>query len=424
MKYAITMLLAGCTVAAVFISCGSARAAPYTLEIVAQAGDIIDGRLITGFSSEVIRVGISDDREVAFFAFAASAEGTGLSLMTQRRFIAGAGKVVDGWVPQFGSEPSLAINGLGDVAYKATIPNVARGVFLNQKLLLMDGDEIDGREISAVQDSPDINDAGTVVVLARPGPVKLSINGPSELMVEHGTMVDGFTVDSFSNPRINNAGDVIFYGALEELPRADFSVLSTDRVILKLGDVIEDVTITFIRSHGINESGEVFVKMDGTDINGERNDYIATENRIVYGPDHIVPGATDPVIAGHSVVVNSDGRFAFLGAVEAPGRSGGFKSGFRGFLVVSDAILISEGDIFEDKVVSAVYPNFDMNEHGDIAFRVVFEDGSQAVVLATPTIPEPSSLVLAAMGVVFLLTRRSIQSPVRECTTRNEEVMR
>ena len=71
-----------------------------------------------------------------------------------------------------------------------------------------------------------------------------------------------------------------------------------------------------------------------------------------------------------------------------------------------------------------MYPNFDMNEHGDIAFRVVFKDGSQAVVLATPFVPEPSSLVLAAMGVVFLLTRRSIQSPVRECTTRNEEVMR
>ena len=87
MKYAITMLLVCVGMfGAVAFSCGSAHAGPYTLEIVAQAGDVIDGRTITGFSPEVIRVGISDDREVAFFAFAASPEGTGLSLMTQRRF--------------------------------------------------------------------------------------------------------------------------------------------------------------------------------------------------------------------------------------------------------------------------------------------------------------------------------------------------
>ncbi|MCH8045010.1 MAG: PEP-CTERM sorting domain-containing protein [Planctomycetes bacterium] len=401
MKYAITMLLVCVGMfGAVAFSCGSAHAEPYTLEIVAQAGDIIDGRLITGFSSEVIRVGISDDREVAFFAYVAGPEGSGLSLMTQRRFIAGAGKVVDGWVPQFGSEPSLAINGLGDVAYKANIPPVDRGVFLNQNLLLMNGDEIDGQEISVLQDSPDINDTGTVVIKARPGPVKLSINGPSELMVEHGTMVDGFTVDAFIQPRINNAGEVVFSGALEELSLRR-AVFSTDRVIFKPGDVIEDVTITQIDSHGINESGEVFVHTFGTDINGEVNRYIATENRIVYGPDHIVAGVTDPLLVGSSVVLNSDGRFAFLGVVEAPDGQG-----FLSFLAVSDAVLISEGDIFDDKVVRDVYRNFDMNEHGDIAFRVVFEDFSQAVVLATLNIPEPSSLVLAAMGACALLVRR------------------
>ncbi|MCH8047973.1 MAG: hypothetical protein IID44_30120 [Planctomycetes bacterium] len=173
MKYAITMLLAGCAFAFTFH--GSARAGPYTLEIVAQAGDIIDDRAITEFSFEAIGIGISDDREVAFFARVRGPQGVGKGLMTQRRFIAGAGKAVDGHVPQFGSEPSFAINGLGDVAYKATNPNVARGVFLNQKLLIMNGDEINGQEISTIVDPPAVNNAGTVVIPARPGPIKLSL---------------------------------------------------------------------------------------------------------------------------------------------------------------------------------------------------------------------------------------------------------
>ncbi len=406
MKYAITMLLVCVGMfGAVAFSCGSAHAGPYTLEIVAQAGDVIDGRTITGFSPEVIRVGISDDREVAFFAFAASAEGSGLSLMTQRRFIAGAGKVVDGWVPQFGSEPSLAINGLGDVAYKATIPNVARGVFLNQQLLLMNGDVIDGEEISVLQDSPDINDAGTVVIMARPGPVKLSINGPSEIMVEHGTMVDGFTVDGFTNPRINNAGDVVFIGGLEELrPGPDFAIVSADRVILKPGDSIEGLTVDVILAIGdMTDGGDVLVSISATGLDGEHVVFKGTQDQILFRTGDIVAGIQVPLSAGAKL--NNRGQFALLGVVDAPGMNGFFPDKRR-ILFVDDEIIISEGDLLDDRIIRALYTNFDMNDRGDLAFVVVFEDFSQAVVLAMPTIPEPSSLVLAAMGVCALLVRR------------------
>ena len=409
--------------ALVFVFHCSASAAPYTLEIVAQAGDIIDGRLITGFSSEVIRVGISDDREVAFFAFAASAEGSGLSLMTQRRFIAGAGKVVDGHVPQFSNEPSLDINGLGDVAYKATIPNVARGVFLNQTLLLMNGDEIDGQPVTVISDPPAINNAGTVVIKARPGPVKLSINSPSEIIIEHGAVVDGFTVEGFILPRINNAGDVVFLGALEELlPGPDFAIVSADRVILKPGDSIEGLTVDVILAIGdMTDGGDVLVSISATGLDGENVVFLGTQDQILFRTGDIVAGIQVPLFSG--AMLNNRGQFALIGAVDAPGMNGFFPDK-RSILFVDDQIIISEGDLLDDKIIRALYTNFDMNDRGDLAFVVVFEDFSQAVVLATPNIPEPSSFVLALLGVVFLLTRRSVQNPVRECPTRNEEVMR
>ena len=406
MKYAITMLLVCVGMfGAVAFSCGSARAAPYTLEIVAQAGDIIDGRLITGFSSEVIRVGISDDREVAFFAFAASAEGTGLSLMTQRRFIAGAGKVVDGWVPQFGSEPSLAINGLGDVAYKANIPPVDRGVFLNQKLLILNGDEINGQEISVIVDPPTINNAGTVVIPARPSPIKLSLDGANEIIADNAGVIDGFKLDGISHPRINNAGKVVFVSGLKELPTVrNYSILSPDGVILKPGDVIEDLTISEVRSLGdFTDDGDIVVSMWGHGMDGELVGFIGTQDRILVRSGDFVGGIQLDFVA-KSVKLNNAGQLSFIGGLIEPDANGYYKNA-RSMLFALNTVVITEGDVLDGKVVQQLYPAFDMNEHGDLAFRVIFEDGSQAVVLAPSNIPEPSSFVLAVLGVCALLAR-------------------
>ena len=406
MKYAITMLLVCVGMfGAVAFSCGSAHAGPYTLEIVAQAGDIIDGRLITGFSSEVIRVGISDDREVAFFAFAASAEGSGLSLMTQRRFIAGAGKVVDGRVPQFGNEPSLDINGLGDVAYRATIPNVARGVFVNQNLLVLAGDVIDGHAVTVISDPLAINDAGTVLFAARPAPVKPSIYSQSELVADSGLMVDGFTAEGFSQPRINNAGDVAFLGHLQELlPGQSRAILSPGRVILKPGDSIEGLTVDVILGIGVmTDGGDVLVSISATGLDGENVVFLGTKDQILFRTGDIVAGIQVPLFSG--AMLNNRGQFALIGAVDAPGMNGFFPDK-RSILFVDDQIIISEGDLLDDKIIRALYTNFDMNDRGDLAFVVVFEDFSQAVVLATPNIPEPSSFVLAVMSVCALLVRR------------------
>ena len=86
--------------------------------------------------------------------------------------------------------------------------------------------------------------------------------------------------------------------------------------------------------------------------------------------------------------------------------------------------ILAEGDIFDGKVIKRIRNQFDINDHGDVAFRAVFEEGGEAVFVARPIIPEPDALMLAAMGALFLLAKRGIHDSRRECPTRNEEVMR
>ena len=80
MKYAIAMFV----VAAVLVFHSNARAGPYSLEIIAQAGDVIDGRTITSaFSSNPSNISISDDGEVAFIAKVDAPDGQhGWGVMT------------------------------------------------------------------------------------------------------------------------------------------------------------------------------------------------------------------------------------------------------------------------------------------------------------------------------------------------------
>ena len=115
MKYAITMLLVGCTFAAMFISCGSARAGPYELEIIVRAGDVIDGQtILIPFSSNPNNISINNDGEVAFLSRVVGPFGTGWGVMTQHRFIAGAGKLVDGFFAGFDNQDHTPkINNLG-----------------------------------------------------------------------------------------------------------------------------------------------------------------------------------------------------------------------------------------------------------------------------------------------------------------------
>ncbi|MCH8047956.1 MAG: hypothetical protein IID44_30035 [Planctomycetes bacterium] len=408
------------------MSHSTARAGAFSLEIIAQAGDVIDGRTITGFSGEELTLAINNSGEVAFFANVASAEGTGLSLMTQNRFIAGAGKVIDDRVLRFGSEPYLDMNNHGDVAYRPTFTDLrtgegGRGIYVNETLLVeADVSVIDGHVVSNLDKSPSINDAGTVLFNANTSEFR-GVFTQSELLIRRGQSFDGFTVRSAGGLK-NNAGKVAFGMSFEEFDGTAIVTVS-DGILVKEGDMVDGVTIDRIRDVGFTDVGALYMNIVGTQIGGEPDGYIVTEDRIVFGPESTIRGIPDPILAGDGVVMNNAGQIAFWGAVDEPRFHGEFPDA-RGFIFAAGEVVISEGDVLDGKVVSRVFLRFDMNNRGDVVFEVVFEDLSKAVVVATPTIPEPTSAALAAIGVLLLLTARDMQRPGREFPLRSQEVVR
>ena len=57
---------------------GSSHPSPYRLEVLAQVGDVIDGRTIVHFSNENVNVSINNDGEVAFFAVPTGRTGSAI----------------------------------------------------------------------------------------------------------------------------------------------------------------------------------------------------------------------------------------------------------------------------------------------------------------------------------------------------------
>ena len=88
------------------------EAVGHEISIFAQRGDVFHGRTITNISFEEALFSINNQREIAFMARVE--EGGAYVVMTQNRFVAGAGQVVDGVVPRFQEEDNdVWINDLG-----------------------------------------------------------------------------------------------------------------------------------------------------------------------------------------------------------------------------------------------------------------------------------------------------------------------
>ena len=383
-RIAAVLVAAGCGLLVVH---GSASlAAQYQLQVIAQAGDAIEGRTIDYFSIDPTEVNINNDGEVAFFAHVNGPEGSGWSLMTQRRFIAGAGKVVDGYVPAFNDEDhDIDINERGEVVYTPILGPAHRGVFINERLVFQVGDVIDGRTISLVGRSPRINDAGEIVVEAwYEGHAGAAIFTPDRLIAEFGQRIGDETLGDMFRPHINNDGDIILTAGLIE--RDVFGVVSPTEVLLAPGDTLHGYPVVDIRNAAFSNSGEVryhFITSESS--------IIATADRVLWQPGDGPAGHSFEHLAGANVVLNAKGVLAYLAATVD--NEGYVK---QRFLVVGDTLIASEGDMIGGKRVVRLKPNFDMNDLGQVAFRVRYEDETEAVVLATRIVPEPSGILLAA----------------------------
>ncbi|MCH8047895.1 MAG: hypothetical protein IID44_29730 [Planctomycetes bacterium] len=394
MKYVIAMLLVGCAFAAMFAFHNSARVGPYSLEIIAEVGDVIGGRTIIQFSRDPTPVRINNDGEIAFYAKVSSAQGEGWSVMTQNRFIAGAGKLVDGRLPFFNDEDhGVAINNLGQVTYTAFLPEGSRGLFVDETLLVQPGDVIDGITLGEFGRNPAINDRGTVAFQGSEVGRGWNIFTQDRLVVENGRVYDGHTMVSFKLPHINNAGEIVFR-ARSSNAHID-AVLAPDRIVAIGGDVLHGRPVFQLPEiGGITDSGEILLVID-PDPNTP-GQFVATEDRVLME----LPGEVDGIplvnIWSDDVAINNNLEFAFLGAFQ---REDGT---LQRVLFADGQRIIADGDVIDGKVIRRLRGNFDINDRGDVVFRAEFEDLSRAVILAR-AIPEPDALVLAVMAMIALL---------------------
>ena len=412
MKYVIAMLLVGCAFAAMFAFHNSARVGPYSLEIIAEVGDVIGGRTIIQFSRDPTPVRINNDGEIAFYAKVSSAQGEGWSVMTQNRFIAGAGKLVDGRLPFFNDEDhGVAINNLGQVTYTAFLPEGSRGLFVDETLLVQPGDVIDGITLGEFGRNPAINDRGTVAFQGSEVGRGWNIFTQDRLVVENGRVYDGHTMVSFKLPHINNAGEIVFR-ARSSNAHID-AVLAPDRIVAIAGDVIDGRPVFQISEiGGITDSGDVvFVALPCSPCPATPNtlvQYVATEDRALLD----IPGEVDGVplvsIWSGDVAINNNLEFAFLGAFQREDES------FQLVLFADGERIVAEGDVVNGKVIRRLRVNFDINDGGDVVFRAQFEDLSRAVILAR-AIPEPDGLMLAALALMAFLCigQRRLQRAAR-----------
>ena len=393
----------------------SAFAQRYLLEIIGQEGDVIDGRRILAFSIDPNNVAINNDREVAFFAGVSWQGSADWALMTQRRFIAGAGKEVDGRVPSFNDEDHwVDINNVGEVAYTAFLPEGGRGLFVNETLLLEPGDVVDGRTLTLIGREPQINDSGTIAFEARyEGHAGDAMFTQYGLIAEQGQTLDGYTLGTMTFPQVNNTGEIAIAANLLELEtQSKMGVISPDGVILKPGDTIDGMMVEeIIGLSGVTDSGDVVMHAITNPTGSKRTSMIVTQDRILF-----VPGDDLDDLAGTKVVLNNRDQLALLGAVALE------EGGFRRVLYAGGQVILSEGDVLDGKVITRLYPNFDMNDRGDVAFRVQFggQEGPRGIILAT--VPEPTTGVLLATGCLMApgvcrSARISMRSVVIDCVS-------
>ena len=390
-------------VAAVFVFHSNARAGPYELEIIVQAGDVIDDHtILSAFSSNPGNISINNDGEVAFLARVFGPDAQGWSVMTQRRFIAGAGAVIDGRELGFDNQDhSTKINNLGQVTYTAfLLSDGFRGVFVDKTLIAERGDVVDGRTILGPNRGSAINDDGTVVFVALH-----SLDPPTEglftqdrMVVESGQEIDGFTIGGQFGVEISNTGDIFFRTSLQGFGDGPSEAIVTpDRIVIKPGDVIGGERVYRLAGGStvgftINGNGDVVVGFSSLLDGGREEMFVATETEILVRKGDIVDGIT--IARPVDGRLNNAGQLAFFGFVQNEADDAGYLALFS-----HDQLIAAEVRLLDGKVVKRL-EDFDINDRGDLAFHVEFEDSSRVIVRANHLVPEPSTFVLALLALL------------------------
>ncbi len=125
----------------------------YNFNILAQPGDIIDSKTLTGIGTH----SLNNKGDIVFRGDFSGGSG----IFTPTSLIAGTGDVIDGKTLTFAFQPSL--NKKGDIVFVGDFSG-DRGIFTPTSLIASTGDVIGGKTLFRV-DAPSMNNKGEIVFL-------------------------------------------------------------------------------------------------------------------------------------------------------------------------------------------------------------------------------------------------------------------
>jgi hypothetical protein len=342
-----------------------AVAGDYDFEIVAATGDIIDGKKLTTITSSGLA--FNDLGEVAFRA---EVEGGGAGIFTQHRVVALTGDTIDGITITDLKLP--VINNSGDVAFWGLwAASTAQGIFKENALVVKDGDVVDGKSLLFVG-LPSMNNLGDIVFYASwgIGPGPQGILSPTEALVIFGEEIDGYTMAGFGQqgPTIVDGGSLVFTACYSAPSPTGCGIFTQDSALLRVGETLGGKTLTAFADPRVSDSGK-FVVVGLYD--GGRGLFTADE--LIVAEGDVVDGRVMTMVDARRPSINDAEEVVFTGWYTAG--SGVFRR---------DRAVAVGGDEVAGRTIRAAGGAV-INDEGQIAFFVDFEDYTDGIVVATRT---------------------------------------
>lgn len=186
------------------------------------------------------------------------------------------------------------------------------------------------------------------------------------------------------------------------------AIAAPDRIVIKPGDVIGGERVYLVGGFTLNGKGDVVVSFWNSSDGVLDEIFVATETEILVRKGDIVDGRT--IEGAFDAKLNNAGQLAFFASVKND-----LGDDRDIVLFADDQIIAAEGDLLDGKVIEQL-GRLDINDGGDVAFYVDFEDFSRVIVRANHVqIPEPGGIVLAAMALIafFQIVRRRSARAIR-----------
>ncbi|MBL8230958.1 MAG: hypothetical protein JNL98_20865 [Bryobacterales bacterium] len=365
----------------VLITSGDLCAAPFTLHaVIISNTPLPDGTRLAPFSL----YGLSNNGTV--LVTGASTVSAFASAYTQFGRVIGTGDVVGGIEIQ--NVLSAAINNSDQVLINAQRASGGYGIFSSSAQLLGTGQAVGGSTISHFpEERLGWNDSGEAAVssVLTSGAGIVTTTGISIVL---GDILGGIQIQAVGPVSLADNGRVAFVG------NAGFSgVFDQNGLVYGPGRNIGGRTIqSYDGRPDINNAGEIAVTGIFPGGNG-----VYTSNRIV--------GESGQVLGGRQLTgvalrpdINAVNQVAYLG----------FYSG--GEAVYLDSQLVADrGFLVDGRTILSIDQEPLVNDLGQVAFRASLDDGSMAIILATPDVqvPEPATWELTLGIGLVLLARKA-----------------